>query len=407
MSHNLLKNRRSLANMALSTLLISQLFACKTATQNDNEEPSQTTRSGSSNSDRVGVWMTNVGSDVMYSKSKIERSLDRVAQFGVNSVYPVVWNKAEVFFKSETVKEELGSEFIAAPDNMDVLLEVIKSAANRGMSTYAWYENGLKVPIRKEGGDFYKLGQKFIDKGWLTKNNQGEYYGKCEFGVCKGFLNPVNPEVRAFLVKFFGEIAKYYGVKGVMIDDHFSLDPTFGYDSYTRSQYRNYISENGLKDNYEQFNKFRSDAIVTLVNELKREVHKYGKKLILSPGGEPDWAKKTWLQDWEKMVWTKAVDEIIMQSYRYNMSSFMMMLYNRKVQNLAKHVDFGVAILFGLKTNKSMNGQLIHDQTKFAKQQGYQVSYFYLDTIDTRATEKETAADRKLWLDKTSKLIRN
>ncbi|MCA1801429.1 MAG: family 10 glycosylhydrolase [Rhodothermaceae bacterium] len=40
-----------------------------------------------------GVWITNVASDVMFSKEKLAAAMDYLAGNGINVVFPVVWNK--------------------------------------------------------------------------------------------------------------------------------------------------------------------------------------------------------------------------------------------------------------------------------------------------------------------------
>lgn len=387
-------------------VLILPLFllqSCKTS----QVSPSSESKGASGHQvDRTGVWLTNVGSKVLYSKASIDAAASYSQKLGINSLYPVVWNKQEVFLESETVKKYLGASFISSPEGMDVLKEVVESARSRNMTTYAWYENGLKVPVKTEAGEYFELGRVLKNKGWLTTTQSGAYTGKCEFGVCKGFLNPFKPEVRKFLLEFAEEICRNYDVEGFMVDDHFSMDPSFGYDKFTLDRYYDYIAKKGLKDTQTEFDNFRSSEIVTLLNDIKNAARKHGKKFILSPGGDPEWSKKSWLLDWEKVVWLKAADEIIMQSYRYDMLSFQFLINGWKLGNLAKTLPFSTAILTGLKNNTKTTGKLIYEQTKAALDKGYGVSYFYYDTFETPASGLETKEDRDYWLEQTANLLK-
>ncbi|MDB2447037.1 family 10 glycosylhydrolase [bacterium] len=395
------KQKRVSAKLTALGLILTLSTSCKLTTGSSISGKSSTS------SKRVGVWLTNVGSKVLYSKASIDKAVDRSHSFGINSIYPVVWNKEEVFFQSEAVKKHLGKQFIAAPDGMDVLLEVIRSSMSKGMSTYAWFENGLKVPVQWENGDYFALGRVLKSKGWLTTDKNGKLFPKCEFGVCKGFLNPFLPDVRAFLIEFVAEIAKHYGVEGVMIDDHFSMHPSMGYDPYTRKLYRAHLKKKEWRDTDHNFKMFRSENIVGLINEMKNAVRAHGKKLILSPGGDPSWSKKEWLLDWDKAVWTKSVDEIIMQSYRYDIGSYRRLVGQGHVTKLAKVLPFATGVLFGLKNNTRSTGRLIYEQTKYSIERGYGVSYFYYDTIDTPASSLETSAERQQWLRKTTELLKS
>lgn len=400
-----------IVNFLLVFGFASASSSCK-STQNiifgeEHETSSVANTSSNVGSDLSGIWLTNVDSDVLYTKASIENAVQKSKDFGLNSVYPVVWNKEEIFLKSKVVEKYLGKQFISAPQNMDVLGEVTRSAKNKGMTVYAWYENGLKVPIKHDGGDFFKLGQVFANKGWLTKNKAGEIHTTCKFKVCKGFLNPANKEVRTFLVDFFEEIASYDGVEGVMIDDHFSMAPEFGHDELLQKGYTEFIAATGQQNIDSTFRDYRANLILELMGELKQALNNKGKRLILSPGGDPNWSKKQWLLDWGTAVDTKKVDEIIMQAYRYDHPGFVALLKRPDVVEYSKKVPFSVAVLMGLRVNTKSSGELIYQQTKTALEQNFGVSYFYYDTIDTFASERETAAERLKWHKKTTDLLRN
>lgn len=354
----------------------------------------------------TGIWLTNVDSKVLYSKETIERAVARSKEFGVNAVYPVIWNKEEIFLKSKVVEKEFGSEFIASPDDMDVLKQVTLAAARQGLATAAWYENGLKVPIKFENGEYFKLGKLFEEKNWLMKDKNGRNHTDCEFSVCKGFLSPFHPEVQKFFIDFFTEVASYPGLYGVMIDDHFSINPDFGYDKETQDRYKAYRTQKNLSDTTSNFNRFRTEAVVDLIAKLKAAVNAKGKKFILSPGGTPSWSRVRWLLDWRAVIDQNAADEIIMQSYRYNLPAFKNLLAESQVRNAALKIKFSVAVLMGLLNNRQSSGKLIHDQTSHALSLGYGVSYFYYDTIDIHAKDVESPEARKTWHEKTTKLLK-
>ena len=75
-------------------------------------------------------------------------------------------------------------------------------------------------------------GIKFVSMGWLTGKKNGMQTLPFKWGVQKGFLNPNNPEVINFLKTLVSELTQY-SVDGILIDDHFSMKPGFGYDKDT------------------------------------------------------------------------------------------------------------------------------------------------------------------------------
>ncbi len=77
-----------------------------------------------------GVWITNVDSDVLFSRESIVEAMDYLADRGFNVVFPVVWNKGYTLHPSEVAFEAFGKlqDPYFATRGRDPLQEIITEA---------------------------------------------------------------------------------------------------------------------------------------------------------------------------------------------------------------------------------------------------------------------------------------
>lgn len=370
---------------------------------------------------RRGVWFTNVNSKIYDSKNNIEKALVIVKKLGFDTVYPVVWNKSKAFFKSKTIAELFGEEALSSYDGRDILQEFVELSEKHGLEVIPWFEYGLKVPYSM----FEKGEEKILESAislekreMLSRDEAGKVKGPCEFGVCKAFLNPANPQVKDFLTGVFQDLSSY-NVVGVQIDDHFSLHKDFGYDDFMKKQYSveypdmedkpdrglEILNLNAAFDSINEwdskpktsnpsFKEWRHTQVASLVKSISATVRSKGKIFVIAPGGDNDFSKNKWQQDWLGMSRQGAFDEIIVQVYRYSMSSFKATLNHPSLREAKLHQPVGVAVLTGLKKNTNVTGEAILKQTIEAEKQGYPVSYFYYDSIVPKAMNKESQSQR-------------
>ncbi len=58
--------------------------------------------------ERRGVWLTNVDSDVLFSRQNLAEGIARLADCGINTLYPTVWNGGFTLFPSAIAAAVLG-----------------------------------------------------------------------------------------------------------------------------------------------------------------------------------------------------------------------------------------------------------------------------------------------------------
>ena len=215
------------------------------------------------------------------SRENIRQALKVVSDLGLKVVYPCVWNKNYAFWHSKKVAEVLGTQSISLYGQRDILQEFIDEAKPFGIKVVPWFEYGLKVVLKK--GDDAKSSTwtrvvRNSPLGWLTHKQNGNKALPFKWGVQKGFLSPSNPEVIEFLNILVKELSEY-SVDAVLIDDHFSMKPGFGYDEYSNQLAAKY-NANGM---FPSRKKLVTDSITDLLILLGSTIRASGKRFILSP----------------------------------------------------------------------------------------------------------------------------
>ncbi|MEL7329514.1 MAG: family 10 glycosylhydrolase, partial [Cyanobacteria bacterium J06559_1] len=191
-----------------------------------------------------GVWLTNIDSDVLFSRSALETALDQLSDLNFNTVYPTVWNWGYTLFPSQVAERVTGHKQGLYPDlsetgrqnaleaaqgDRDMLLEIIELGHERNLKVIPWFEFGFMAPADSA------LAERHPD--WLTQKVDGTLTTP-EGSHERVWLNPFHPEVQSFILELVGEISRNYDIDGFQVDDHMGLPFAYGYDPYTVNLYK-------------------------------------------------------------------------------------------------------------------------------------------------------------------------
>ena len=55
-----------------------------------------------------GVWLTNVDSDVLFSRDRLNNALQRLSRLNFNTVYPTVWIRGYTLYPSSVAERTVG-----------------------------------------------------------------------------------------------------------------------------------------------------------------------------------------------------------------------------------------------------------------------------------------------------------
>ncbi|NJN32454.1 MAG: family 10 glycosylhydrolase [Synechococcales cyanobacterium RM1_1_8] len=326
-----------------------------------------------------GVWMTTSDMDVLLDRDRISQAMDQLARLNFNTVYPVVWNSGYAVHPSAVARRVGSPQIYRGYQDQDPLAEIITQGHRRGLSVMPWFEFGFMVPESSELALAHPDWLSVKANGGITAPSAGGY---------NAWLNPLKPEVQKFITDLVMEVVNKYDVDGIQFDDHLSLPRDFGYDSYTKALYQ---QETGkavpANPADEAWMRWRADKITAFVGDLHDAVKTRKPKTVfsISPNYH-DFAYKFTLQDWLNWVRQDFVDEIVLQVYRDDYSSFLSILDRPEVKETQQKISTAIGILSGLPRRQIAMGQ-IEQQSRAAQQRGLGIAYFFFDSLWDYAPE--------------------
>lgn len=267
-----------------------------------------------------GVWITNVDSDVLFSKQAIAEAMDYLAARGFNMVFPVVWNKGLTLYPSEVMAGYFGEEFridTVFTNGRDPLQELIVEARRVGMEVMPWFEFGFSSSYQDSGG--YIL-QRYPH--WAAMDVNGNLLAKNGFE----WMNALHPEVQDFMLALVREVISNYDIDGIQGDDRLPAMPAEGgYSGYTRGLYERETGRPVPDDPREpQFLQWKADKLTSFGGRLYTMVKNQDPELMvsLSPSIYP-WSLHEYLQDWPAWIRRGQVDLLHPQNYRYEIDRYI------------------------------------------------------------------------------------
>ncbi|MEM6437893.1 MAG: family 10 glycosylhydrolase, partial [Cyanobacteria bacterium P01_D01_bin.115] len=158
----------------------------------------------------------------------------------------------------------------------------------------------------------------------------------------------------------------------------FGLPTSFGYDPYTAQRYR---AETGrlVPSNFQEarWMRWRANKITDFVTQVGQTVkkHRPQARFSVSPN-PPAFSYRNFLQDWPQWLTVAPVDEVIIQTYRWNVASFVRELQKPTVQELRSQVPISIGVLSGLR-NRPMPLPLLKQQCQAVRANGYAGMAFF------------------------------
>lgn len=343
-----------------------------------------------------GVWITNIDSDILFSKDKIKKGLSKLKEAGFNTLYPVVWNKGFVFFKSSVAH----NSFNSSADQLrsaniqtelagrDILAEIIEINQDLGkpFRIIPWLEYGLMVPPNSSLAS--------SKPEWLMTTNTGE-----KVVNDSAWLNPTQPEVQNFFKGLVSELVQNYDIEGIQLDDHFGMPKSIGFDTFTVGLFK---SENpGAADpisnpNSEKFKAWRKNKITELLRLIFNTVKNIKKDCIVSISPNPlAFSIDNFLADWKTWEQEGIAEEIVIQVYRPSLSAFNSEIIKTELEMARKHIPTVIGILSGLN-GKRVHLDLIRRQTQATRDRDFAgFSYFFYGSLFDLGADGDTPERRQ------------
>ena len=334
-----------------------------------------------------GVWLTNVDSEVMFSRAGIRQAFNQLAQLKFNTVYPAVWNWGYTQYPSAIAQQTYGLTVDPRSTGLqhrDALAEMVEIGHRRGLAIAPWFEFGFMTTADSE------MASRHPD--WITQRRDGSQIWQ-EGIYQRKWLNPFKPEVQQFIQNLVLEIVTQYDIDGIQFDDHFGLPNEFGYDDYTVQLYRQEHQGKSPPSNAQdpEWIQWRADKITAFMRQLFRAIKDQKEDVVvsLSPN-RYDFALNNHLQDWRTWEREGLIEELMLQVYTSSVDGLVNELARPEVQEARRHIPTGVGILTGLK-DRPVAIRQVQDQVEAVRRQGFAgVSFFFYETMWNLSNESRS-----------------
>ncbi len=269
-----------------------------------------------------GTWLTTTANDALANPQATAESMRRLREMGLNTVYVEAWKNGYTQFPSRTLDDTLGVD--RHPDLLagergprDLLGEALIEAHRNELLCFAWFEYGFMAA--HAGTDNRLVREK---PEWLSEDIDGNLVAPNGFI----WMNPVHPEVRAFLIRLVLDAVERYDLDGVQLDDRLAWPHyTMGYDAYTREVYAAEHGGEQPPDNPRDpdWLKWRADKVTEFAGDFYRALREARPDLLVSVSPAPyPWSFENYACDWPAWAYEGWFDEFVPQVYREGFSAF-------------------------------------------------------------------------------------
>lgn len=327
-----------------------------------------------------GIWLTNTDSKILHSRSRIEAGLQRLKTLGFNTIYPVVWQRGYTLYPSPIAESTIGTPVLPGGvfGDRDMLSELVQVGKPLGFRIIPWLEYGLMVPPQAE------LAMRHPD--WLSLNAEGSPRRVNRINHQPDpnvWLNPVHPDVQQFMTELIVDLVQRYAVDGIQLDDHFGLPSGLGDDSLTQARYQQQQGRS-LPANPEDSQRHRwlMAQMTQLLQQITQRVKQQRSNCIISLSPNPlAFSKRHYHADWQQWQQEDLIDELVLQVYRDQLTSFSDELSKPEVQTANRRIPVLVGILTGLRT-RSIPSKLIAEQVQIVRKKRFAgISCFFYETL--------------------------
>ena len=258
-----------------------------------------------------GVWLRPTEK----SRGEIEKTLNKVKKYGIETVFLETYYQGKTIFPSETFAkygvQPQRPEFIG----FDPLQIWIEEAHKRGLKIYIWFETyyaGPENPM-KNPMNVISVYPKWANKTKMKYNSPTPVSSLSEHNGY--FLDPANPEVQTYLLALLEEIITRYKPDGINLDYiryPQSISAKFagyelsnwGYTEYARNEFKSAMNVDPVDIQYgtpqwDAWAKYRQNKVTSFVFKAKQITSKYNIPLtaVIFPDRLNSMEVK--MQDWK------------------------------------------------------------------------------------------------------------
>ena len=325
-----------------------------------------------------GVWLTTTANDAIASSEDSAKTMRRLREIGLNTVYVESWKNGYTQFPSQVLFDTIGvdrrpalipADPSDAPERYkepgrDLLQETLIQAHRNGLIYIAWFEYGFMAAYKDTDNHLRKM-----YPHWMTTTSEGQLVSDQNPFV---WMNPLRPECREFLLGIILEAVDKYDLDGVQLDDRIAWPVSMGYDSFTKEVYaREHNGAAPPKDPHDPvWVRWRAQKVSEFAETFYTELKKRRPNLIvsISPAVYP-WSLDHYACDWPTWAENGWMNEFVPQNYRFSYDAFKT-TWRDQVQAMPDMLDrlvAGVLINSGERINPWMD---IQNELDLVRQSG-------------------------------------
>ncbi len=284
------------------------------------------------------LWVVR---ESMYNEKMIDDAIVYAYQAGYDIVYVQVRGRGYSFYESSIVPKhpKIKTDF-------DPLQYAITLGKGLGIEVHAWMNTYIlwssKYPPENMDHIYH------TKKEWTESNLHGKSDAQIKLSELKSpqwegvYLSPTHPQVNPYLVTLFYELISNYDIDGIHFDYIRFQDEIYGYNKEgmkifdqkyninPRDIVRGIIStrfgwEQSFVDSmYLAWDKYRKDAVTSLVYSVYQEIQNSGKNITLSAAVKPNLieANNRWFQEWDRWLESGIIDYVVPMNYYKEISDF-------------------------------------------------------------------------------------
>lgn len=330
-----------------------------------------------------GVWITNVASDALTSRAKIQQTVRRCKEYGFTHLFVVVWNGGYTLYPSAVQQKYIGIKQHPAFTGRDPLREMITEAHALGLRVHAWFEFGFSYAHRDSNNRWLQMYPQ-----WVGRNNNGALLQKNGFY----WWSSLHPGPQQLMLSLVKEVVRKYAVDGVQGDDRLPAMPAEGgYDPYTIKLYAD--THQGAAPPQDpkqrQWLQWKADQLSLYGKKMYQSVKAIRSDCMVSwaPSIYP-WSKEEYLQDWPAWLEGGYADMLFPQLYRYSSAAYETLLKQLQQQIPLQHRHrVYPGMLTSLGDGYQASDTLMQQFITLNRRYGFEGEvFFYYETLNRTST---------------------
>lgn len=248
-----------------------------------------------------GVWHRPNVTGVETNLEGICSVLDTFQNTGINLVFLETFYHGMTVYRTNLIPYYTGFDKFDYSPYPDYLSAFVAEAGKRGIEVHAWVED-FYVGVDENYFTKYLPNWLMLTKDGANRQSEGADYG----GYL--FLDPANPEVRQYLVKFYDELlTKFPDIAGLNLDYIRYPVSSRGDDTgYTEVAINGFAAAYGLEfaadasredrvamvaARYDDWVNYRADQVTTFVGQVREMVTQKHADVLLSTAVFPEQGK--------------------------------------------------------------------------------------------------------------------